>query len=714
MLKSINKNIAVLLTIQTFISPLAFAAENTADVADTFAIKASNALAHNDFSDLEVGSATFNYSDNSKAYVKVSDLTVNTTAEDGSTSSVNLGKQYEVCSVSSDSRTVNCNYTTVSTDGSKSTKSLSIDNTAEHQIYSIPNNASYTDTDKKYFVTSFDNPYYKFRATDADGHIAGTNCIKLNSNSMVCSADASVDMSKLSASDFAQIDNTEKYQVNTDKLTNAMLTTSTGACAIDGWVQADATHCCPPNTAEYSYSWDTAQQQCKVTKHNAQKENKNNLLKDLLSAGAIFAGSMPSGKNKETQTTGYTTTELNEDTVYQNAKINKNAEISIKFNPQIPVSDNDLKATIKVKSAESDKLIIRLQAPSSKIDTLTAHEDKEFTLISADKIETGKYKLIVYVMNDSQRIATFEASFEVFDSVTVLTDEQKKQYTEIHPTQISEEIEQFSIAGDVSNVNYDEENSICSFDLSDGYAQTCDTSAFKIEESMPVEMLTDRESCDGIKASNKVYVENGLLHKDGNRFGVIVNSSSNVLTDVGNSYYTNSEDELNAELEAINKAIGDVSTIQTPAGAKVVSAYYDEAGIPVIEDTASGDIYYSLSDFAEANDIDADTLVAVQHKYDDGTTISRVYIDDGSVSNVFTRDAFNAKYTDMSNTIKKASSIRDFTPNMLNSAEFKKKEKENIIVKSIRGCFSLFSESDEMKEVRQNISKHIADMILKS
>ena len=691
----INKHIAVLLTLQMILSQVAFAAESLD--ADSFAVEASKALQKNDFSDLENGSATFNYSDNSKAYVKVSDLTVNTTADDSSTSTVKLGKQYEVCSVSADSRTVSCNYTTVRSDGSKDTKSLDIDNTAEHQIYSVPANATFTDPNKQYFVTSYDNPYYKFRSIDESGHISGTNCIKLNnSNSMVCSADASIDISKLSASDFSQIDDTNKYQVNQDKLTNAMFANSNGSCSIDGWVQADATHCCPPNTDEYTYTWDTAQQQCKVTKHHASKENKNNLLKDLLSAGAIFAGGMTKGKDKQTQDDNKEHTqrasEYQDNIVFQQSSIDSNAKINIKFNPTIPVASEELKATISVNNTESDKLIIRIQAPSTKINTLTAKSDKEFTLISANDIEPGTYKLIVYVMNDGQRKATFSANFEVFDATLVLTDEQKKQYTNIQLEPISEKIEKFNIYGDVSNVRYDEENEICSFDVTDGYAQTGDTKAFKVEQSMPVEISTDKEDCEKLNASQKAYIEDGLLLKDGNRLGVVVSDKSFVLTDTAEVFATEKSNEKAANL--INQTaveLGDVSTLHINDEHRVVGVSFDEDNNVLLTDAQTGDVY-SLSEYEEAFNLESGSLVVMQNKIDDNTTISRVVVSDDTdrASRVFVEDAFNKKSTEMTDTVKKASTIRDFTINMLNSVEFKKKEKENTIVKSVKSCLDRF------------------------
>lgn len=697
---------------QIILSQVAFAAKLTTE--DTFAVKASNALARNDFSDLENGSATFNYSDNSKVYVKVSDLTVDTTASDGSTSTVSMGKQYEVCSVSSDSRAVSCNYTTVRQDGSKDTKSLDLDNTQEHQIYSIPSNATYTDSDKKYFVTSYDNPYYKFRSIDENGHISGTNCIKLNSNSMVCSATADIDMSKLSASDFQQDStNTEKYQINRDKLTNATLATSDGACSIDGWVQADATHCCPPNTDTYSYEWDTAQQQCKVTKHNQQKGNKNNLLKNLLSAGAIFAGSMQGGKDKQTQQTRNpnSTTELSEDMIYQDANIDKNAQISIKFNPTIPVLTDELKATIKVKSTDSDELIVRIKSPNNDIDTINTKSNEEFLLIQKDKIQAGRYKLVVYVMNKNIRKATFEASFEVFDEVTVLSDEQKKQITEIHPTQISEDIEQFSIAGDVSNVRYDEENSICSFDLNNSFAQANESEAFKIEQSIPVEMSTDKQACEDLK-DRKIYISEGLLHKDGDRLGVVVDENSFLLTNADEVYFGDSNAaEFDAEFEAFNRELGDVSTIQTPAGTKVVSISYADDGTPFFEDTASGDIYYSLSDFADANDIDADTLSVAQYQLSNGTVLSRLYVNDDTTKDLFVKDMFNAKVAEIANTSKKASRISDFTINSMNTVEIKKENKtqqsNGRSGRSVGSCIDDFNKEIQ-KEIKQQVDINIA------
>jgi hypothetical protein len=689
-----------------FFSPLAYAAESSAD--DTFAVKASQALTKNDFSDLDNGSATFSYSDNSKAYVKVSDLTVETTASDNSTSTVSLGKQYEVCSVSSDSRTVSCNYTTVRNDNSKEVKSLNIDNTAEHQIYSVPANAVYTDSDKKYFVTSFDNPYYKFRSIDADGHISGTNCIKLSDSRMVCSADSSIDMSKLSASDFAQIDNTEKYQINRDTLTNATLATSDGSCAIDGWVQADATHCCPPNDGTYSYSWDTAQQQCKVTKHNSVKENKSNILKDLLSAGAIFAGGINNKKDSKKQDSAGTdtTTHLSKDLTFQQSNIDKNAKVDIKFNPKIPTAYEKLSATINVKDTESDKLVVRVQMPSKEIETLTTKENKEFLL--SKEATPGQYNIVIYVYDKDIRKATFKTSFKVYDEVTVLTDEQKKQFADIKLTQISEEIEQFSIAGDVSNVRYDEENSICSFDVNNGYAQMLNEEAFKVTESMPAEVKMSKETCEDIKASSKIYIENALLHSDGGRLGVVIDDSSVILTDKQDAIF-NIEDEatINTYKDIVKNNIvqDDVSTIAVNDGNIVVSTSFDENNNALLTDVATNETY-TLAEFADAFNINEDALI-VETKTVDDTTITRVYVSDENTKNIYIKEAFNNIMQNLSSTNKKASRISDFTVNTLNTAKVKRTQKENKTQQKSSGRSFGSCVDDFTKEIQKEIEQQV-------
>lgn len=716
MLTKINKHIAILLTAQTFFSPLTFAAE--AATEETFAVKAASALEKNDFTGLENGSATFTYSDGSRAYVKVSDFTATTTAADGSTSTANLGKQYEICSVSKDSRAVSCNYTTVNTDGTKDVKSLDIDNTQEHQIYSVPTNATYTDEDKKYFITSYDNPYYKFKSVDENGHIDGTNCIKLNENKMVCSADSNIDMSKLTASDFQQdAENTEKYQVNKDVLTNAMLSNSDGSCSIEGWVQADSTHCCPPNTDAYSYTWDTAQQQCKVTKNGSSKSDKNNsLTKDLLGAAAILVGSSGGGKKdtaEKNERPGDSTTKYGENVVLQDSAINKNAKVNIKFNPQIPAVDSELKATISVKDTENDKLVIRIQAPSTKIDTLTAKSDKELTLIQADTIEPGKYKLIVYVMNKGVRKATFSAEFEVFDATLVLTDEQKKQYTDIRLEPISEEIEEFNIYGDVSNVRYDEENGLCQFDIKDGYAQTGDTKAFKVTESMPIEVQTDKENCDNISKSEKAYIENGLLHKEGNSFGVVVSEDSFMMADnVAAAVYSDkSKGDLGALMNQTALELGDVSTIETPDGYKTtVEVSIDEKNNAILTDVKTGEVY-SLEEYEEEHGLEWGSLVAIRHHIGD-TTINRVEYNDNR-TNIFYKDAFDKKASEMTDTIKKVSSIRDFTPNMLNTVEFVKKPKEDPMVQIRDGVKHFLSVASEVLNKTDSNGTSVADIIQK-
>ena len=699
MVSALNKKIAILLTAQTFFSPLAFAAEAAEEATETFAVKAASALEKNDFTGLENGSATFTYSDGSRAYVKVSDFTATTTAADGSTSTSNLGKQYEICSVSKDSRAVSCNYTTVSTDGTKDVKSLNIDNTQEHQIYSVPTNATYTDEDKKYFVTSFDNPYYKFKSVDENGHIDGTNCIKLNENKMVCSADSNIDMSKLTASDFAQdAENTEKYQVNKDVLTNAMLSNSDGSCSIDGWVQADSTHCCPPNDDTYSYTWDTAQQQCKVTKHNSAKseDNKNSMLKNLLGAAAIFAGTGSGNKSEKSNTNQEQGThKFGWDLQRQNANVKniEQSDVKIKLIPKIPVLGEDVKAIIEINAKNFDDNNITVVTKKGENENYT-NGGKSFTskgqlgeeiLIFPEKdLQTGKYISIVTVKNkEGQVISTVQFKFEVVENISLLSDEEKNEKQVVLAEIANEKIDGFNITGNITNVRYDSENRICSFYVEDGTASLSDseTKPFKIDSIMPVEKLSSEEECNKIKeSSGQVLIENGFLHYDNEgNVGVSLSEQFSTLytsNDLGkitdkDSFYADAIIEANLQM-------GDVSTIKTNNGNMVVEVSTDNDGNKII---LANDQTYTAEEFAEEFLQDEKTIVISTQQIGD-VTINRAFVvdkdsNDNPKDEDFYKPAFDAVFNQQKDTIKKVNNLSRIANYTENSVEIHKKPKKD-------------------------------------
>lgn len=727
MVSALNKKIAILLTAQTFFSPLAFAAEAAEEATETFAVKAASALEKNDFTGLENGSATFTYSDGSRAYVKVSDFTATTTAADGSTSTANLGKQYEICSVSKDSRAVSCNYTTVSTDGTKDVKSLDIDNTAEHQIYSVPTNATYTDEDKKYFVTSYDNPYYKFKSVDESGHISGTNCIKLNANKMVCSADSNIDMSKLTASDFQQdAENTEKYQVNKDVLTNAMLSNSDGSCSIEGWVQADSTHCCPPNDDTYSYNWDTAQQQCKVTKNGNSKSDKNNsLTKDLLGAAAILAGSSGGGKKdvaetaEEQKTIGWNVDRQN----YNPQKLSTK-DVIIKLIPEIPTLDEDVKAIIEIQNKEykDSNLTVttRLENNGGNSVVSKGQLGEEILLYPNSELKTGKYLSVVTIKDKNGVVVnTIQFSFEVVENILVLSEEERNKKQTVLAEIAQNKIDKFNITGDITNVSYDSDNQICSFYVENGTASlsNSETKPFRVDSAMPVETKVDsEEDCNKIKeSSGKVLIEGGLLHYDNEG-----NAGVSLISEESKLYTSNDLDKIAQEnsyyADAINEAniqIGDVSTIKTSDGNMVVEISTNNNGNQVI---IANDEAYTAEEFTKEFLKEGESVVISSQKIGD-TTINRAYVvneNEGNTSEqeskAFYQTAFDAVFNKQQDSIKKINNISRIATYTENSVELHKEHKDNSSKKIWNGIKEVISTTAAQVLIGLGQNKPVIDL----